>query len=102
VSPAFLKEFQAKWGCVSCGWSTGQVCHLLVKALTSRSRGSVCEDLMRSGSAHVGQPTLVLSHSWGNLFKDTVDAALQAADDAADTKVRAVQRAAAMVMTRAA
>jgi hypothetical protein len=85
VSPAFLKEFKAKWGGVTGGWSTAQVCHQLVKPLTSRSRRSVCEDLMSAsvGGAHVGVPTLVLSHCWGNLFQDTVDAALQAADDAA-------------------
>jgi hypothetical protein len=85
VSPAFLKEFKAKWSGVTGGWSTAQVCHQLVKPLTSRSRRSVCEDLMSAsaGGAHVGLPTLVLSHCWGNLFQDTVDAALQAADDAA-------------------
>ncbi len=82
VSPAFLKGFKTKWSHVTRGWSTGQVRSLLVKALTSRSRASVCEDLVREGSEQVGLATLVLSHCWGNLFEDTVDAALQAVEDA--------------------
>ena len=80
VSPAFLKAFKAKWSHVTRGWTTGQVCHQLVKPLTCRSRASMCEDLMRMGGGEVGPATLVLSHCWENLFEDTVDAALEAVE----------------------
>ena len=81
VRPAFLKAFKAKWGHVTHGVSTGQVCKQLVKPLTCRSRGSICEDLMRAESCDVGQATLVLSHSWSNLFDDTVDAVLEVLEE---------------------
>ena len=87
VSPAFLHAFKSKWRQATRGWSTGQVCHQLLKPLTCRSRGSMCEDLVAAASGEVGQPTLVLSHCWGNLFDDTVDAALQAVEDAGLSKV---------------
>jgi hypothetical protein len=81
VRPAFLKEFKAKWAHVTRGLSSGQVCNELIKSLTCRSRCSMCEDLRRAGSADVGQATLVLSHSWGNLFDDTLDSALEVAEE---------------------
>ncbi len=81
VRPAFLKAFKAKWGHVTRGLSTGQVCKQLVQPLTCRSRGSICEDLMRAESCDVGQATLVLSHSWSNLFDDTVDAILEVLEE---------------------
>jgi hypothetical protein len=80
VTPAFLKAFKAKWSHVTRGWTTGQVCHQLVKSLTCRSTASVCEDLMRQGGGEVGRATVVLSHCWENLFEDTVDAAVEAAE----------------------
>ena len=78
VSAEFLQEFQTKWGQRIRGWSTEQVCQQLIKTLTCRSRGSVCDDLAAAGSAQVGEANIFLSHTWGNLFLDTVDAALGA------------------------
>lgn len=91
VRPAFLKAFKVKWGHITRGSSTAQVCNLLVKSLTCRSRGSICEDLMQAQSCDVGQATLVLSHSWSNLFDDTVDAVLEVLEEErSDLLVRVV------------
>jgi hypothetical protein len=78
VSAEFLQAFKVKWGQTVGGWSTEQVCQQLIKTVTCRSRGSVCDDLVAAGSSHVGEATIFLSHTWGNLFLDTVDAALGA------------------------
>ena len=78
VSAEFLQAFRTKWGQKIRGWSTEQVCQQLIKTLTCRSRGSVCDDLAAAGSAQVGEANIFLSHTWGNLFLDTVDAALGA------------------------
>lgn len=58
-----------------------QVCHQLLKPLTSRSKRSLCEDLIAAGSAGVGPASVVLSHSWSSLFDDSVDAAIEAVED---------------------
>lgn len=58
-----------------------QVCHQLLKPLTSRSKRSLCEDLIAAGSAGVGRASVVLSHSWSSLFDDSVDAAIEAVED---------------------
>jgi hypothetical protein len=58
------------------------VCQQLVKPLTSRRGRSVCEDLQAAGGGDAGEATLFLSHTWGNQFLDTVDAALGAAAEA--------------------
>jgi hypothetical protein len=81
VRSSFLKEFKTKWGHVTRGLTSGQVCKELVKPLTCLSRNSICEDLKRAGSVDVGQATLVLSHSWCNLFDDTLDAALEVVEE---------------------
>ena len=83
VTPAFLQAFQSKWRHVIRGWTTEQVCQQLIKALTSRSGGSMCDVLMAAGSGLVGEANLFLSHTWGDVFLDTVDAALGAAEQAA-------------------
>ncbi len=79
VSAGFLQAFRSKWQHVIQGWTTEQVCQQLVKALTSRSGGSMCDQLHASGSGDVGEANLFLSHTWGDVFLHTVDAALQAA-----------------------
>jgi hypothetical protein len=58
-----------------------QVCHQLLKPLTSRSKRSLCEDLIAAGSTGVGRASVVLSHSWSSLFDDSVDAAIEAVED---------------------
>ena len=83
VSPLFLEEFKRKWQHVIRGWTTEQVCQQLVKTLTSRSGCSMCDDVQAAGSGDVGEANLFLSHTWGDVFLDTVDAALGAAQRAA-------------------
>jgi hypothetical protein len=83
VSAGFLRAFQSKWRHVIRGWTTEQVCQQLIKPLTSRSGRSVCEDLQAAESGDAGEATLFLSHTWGNQFLDTVDAALAAEAEAA-------------------
>ena len=82
VSAGFLRAFQSRWRHVIGGWTTEQVCQQLVKPLTSRRGRSVCEDLQAAGGGDAGEATLFLSHTWGNQFLDTVDAALGAAAEA--------------------
>jgi hypothetical protein len=84
VAPAFLQAFNMKWRHVIRGWTTEQVCQQLIKALTSRSGSSMCEDLRAAGSGDVGEANMFLSHTWGDVFLDTVDAALGAAEQAAE------------------
>ena len=83
VSPLFLEAFKRKWQHVIRGWTTEQVCQQLVKTLTSRSGCSMCDDVQAAGSGDVGEANLFLSHTWGDVFLDTVDAALGAAQRAA-------------------
>ena len=79
----FLEAFKRKWQHVIRGWTTEQVCQQLVKTLTSRSGCSMCDDVQAAGSGDVGEANLFLSHTWGDVFLDTVDAALGAAERAA-------------------
>ena len=83
VSALFLEAFKRKWQHVIRGWTTEQVCQQLVKTLTSRSGCSMCDDVQAAGSGDVGEANLFLSHTWGDVFLDTVDAALGAAQRAA-------------------
>ena len=41
----------------------------------------MCEDLKSRCGTEVGSATLVLSHCWGNLFGDSVEAVLEAVED---------------------
>jgi hypothetical protein len=82
VTAEFLEAFKATWGEVARGWTTSQVCNQLIKTLTCRSGRSVCDDLLAAGSPHVGEANMFLSHTWGNLFFDTIDACLGAVQNA--------------------
>ena len=83
----FLQAFKSKWQHLIRGWTTEQVCQQLVKTLTSRSGGSMCDDLHAAGSGDVGEANLFLSHTWGDVFIDTVDAALGVVEQAASGNV---------------
>ena len=58
--------------------STSQFCQMFVRPFTSRSRGSLTQQLLaRADTAHhVGDSTWFISHTWGNSFLDTLDAIL--------------------------
>jgi hypothetical protein len=72
--------------------TTSQFCQLYVRPFTWCSRGSVTERLMARGDAaqRVGEATWFISHTWNNVFADTLDAILlffEGRDDAAGAKV---------------
>ena len=75
-------------GCLSCS----QFCQMYVRPRTSRSRGSVTDELREQADTRnaVGEATWFVSHTWGNSFLDTLDAILlffQGRDDAATAKL---------------
>ncbi len=55
-----------------------QVCQMYIRPRTSRSRGSVAQELMVHTDTrhHVGEATWFISHTWGNAFVDTLHAVL--------------------------
>jgi hypothetical protein len=78
VNALFLKAFKSRWSSViGEQWTTSQVCNQLIKPLTSRSRGSLCDDLFEIGSTDVGEANMFFSHVWTDKFWSSVDAVLQ-------------------------
>ena len=72
--------------------TTSEFCQLYVRPFTWCSRGSVTERLVARGDAaqHVGEATWFISHTWSNVFADTLDAVLlffEGREDAATAKV---------------
>jgi hypothetical protein len=55
-----------------------QVCQMIIKPRTSRTRGSLVSELLQNSdtSQYVGQATWFVSHTWSNRFCDTLDAVL--------------------------
>ena len=67
-------------------------CQMYVRPRTSRSRGSLTDELAAQPvtRVHVGEASWFVSHTWSNSFVDTLDAILlffQSRDDAASAKV---------------
>ena len=82
VNGLFLKAFRSRWGkVIGEQWTTSQVCNQLIKPLTCRSRGSLCDCLAASGSAGLGEANMFLSHVWTEKFLGTVDAVLQVIEE---------------------
>jgi hypothetical protein len=82
VNGLFLKAFRSRWGnVIGEQWTTSQVCNQLIKPLTCRSRGSLCDCLAASGSAGLGEANMFLSHVWAEKFLGTVDAVLQVIEE---------------------
>jgi hypothetical protein len=72
--------------------TTSQFCQMYVRPFTSRSRCSVAERLLELGdkAQHVAPATWFISHTWSNVFADTLDAILlffKGRDDADSAKV---------------
>ena len=72
--------------------SCSQFCQMYVRPRTSRSRGSVTDELREQADTRnaVGEATWFVSHTWGNSFLDTLDAILlffQGRNDAATAKL---------------
>jgi hypothetical protein len=69
-----------------------QVCQIIIKPRTSRSRGSLTSELALHADTrnYVGEANWFVSHTWGNAFVDTLDAILlffEGHDDSPTTKV---------------
>jgi hypothetical protein len=81
VSAAFLKSFKMIWKTVIGRQTTEQICQQVIKPLSSRSQGSICDDLQFNGSMQVGVANIFLSHTWSDPFEDTIDAILGVLED---------------------
>jgi len=78
VDVEYLQWLQTTFG-ASIGRATvEQVCQMYMRPRTSRSRGSVAQELAGSAHArrHVGPASWFVSHTWSNAFADTLAAVL--------------------------
>ena len=78
VDVEYLQWLQTTFG-ASIGRATvEQVCQMYIRPRTSRSRGSVAQELAGSAHArrHVGPASWFISHTWSNAFADTLAAVL--------------------------
>jgi hypothetical protein len=92
VGLPYLSWLRSTLGASLGRMTTSQFCQMYVRPYTSRSRGSVTEQLMARGDTaqHVGDATWFISHTWNNAFSDTLDAVLlffEGRPDAASAKV---------------
>jgi hypothetical protein len=55
-----------------------QVFYMVIKPRTSRSRLCLANELLLGAHTrdHVGEATWLVTHTWGNMFSDTLDAVL--------------------------
>ena len=78
VDVEYLQWLQTTFG-VSIGRATmEQVCQMYIRPRTSRSRGSVAQELAGNARTrrHVGPASWFISHAWSNAFSDTLAAVL--------------------------
>jgi hypothetical protein len=78
VDLEYLLWLQTTFG-ASIGRATvEQVCQMYIKPRTSRSRGSVAQELAGSARTrrHLAPASWFISHTWGNAFVDTLAAVL--------------------------
>ena len=92
VGLPYLSWLQSTLGASLGRMTTSQFCQMYVRPFTWRNRGSVTEQLMArvDTAQHVGDATWFISHTWSNVFADTLDAVLlffERRDDAASAKV---------------
>lgn len=73
-----LKLFNQRWRRVYENMTTSHVANFIVRPLSSRSRGSLCSEMMRHSrtSGYIAKANWFLSHTWQNKFSDTIDAVL--------------------------
>ena len=92
VAVLYLLWLKSALGAWIGGLTVEQVCQMIIKPRTSRSRGSLVSELMLHAdtSQYVGEATWFISHTWGNRLCDTLDAVLlffEGRDEAATAKV---------------
>jgi hypothetical protein len=73
-----LKLFKQRWRRVYENMTTSHVSNFIVRPLTARRRGSLCDAMLQHPrtSGCVAQANWFLSHTWQSKFSDTVDAVL--------------------------
>jgi hypothetical protein len=78
VSVQYLQWLRTMFGAQIGRSTVEQVCQMYIRPRTSRSRGSVAQELSRSvhTRSDVRAATWFISHTWGNAFLDTLDAVL--------------------------
>ena len=78
VDVEYLQWLQTTFGASSGRATVEQVCQMYMRPRTSRSRGSVAQELAGSAHArrHVGPASWFISHTWSNAFADTLAAVL--------------------------
>jgi hypothetical protein len=92
VAVLYLRWLKSALGAWIGGLTVEQVCQMIIKPRTSRSRGSLVSELLQHAdtSHYVGKATWFVSHAWGNRLCDTLDAVLlffEGREDAATANV---------------
>jgi hypothetical protein len=92
VAVLYLRWLRSTLGAWIGRLTVEQVCQMIIKPRTARSRGSLASELLPHGDTadFVGEATWFVSHTWGNAFADTLDAVLlffEGREDAATAKV---------------
>lgn len=70
--------FKQRWQRVYENMTTSHVCNFIIRPLTARRRGSLCDAMLQHPrtSRYVGKANWFVSHTWQNKFSDTVNAVL--------------------------
>jgi hypothetical protein len=70
--------FKQRWRRVYENMTTSNVCNFIVRPLTARRRGSLCDAMLQHPrtSRCVAMANWFVSHTWQNKFSDTIDAVL--------------------------
>lgn len=92
VGISYLGWFRSILGPLLGRLSCSQFCQMFIRPRTSRSGGSVTDELLQQEDTrhHVGEATWFISHTFSNAFLDTLDSVLlffSGRDDAATAKV---------------
>jgi hypothetical protein len=70
--------FKQRWRRVYENMTTSHVCNFIVRPLTARRRGSLCDAMLQHprSSCFVARANWFVSHTWQNKFSDTIDSVL--------------------------
>ena len=87
-----LQELRTHWGAQFRRLTTEQAVQMLIRPLTARTRGSVCDELRTRASraGRVKRANWFVSHVWSGSIADLVDAVLLFFEDKPEDAARAV------------
>ena len=76
VAVLYLVWLRSTLGAWIGSFTVEQVCQMIIKPRTARSRGSLASELLLHGDTQdfVGEATWFISHTWNNPFADTLKA----------------------------